>query len=118
MSRGDSADGNVLVNLCAFKQVKPHVSSLLVAQDEKCSTLFLRSILPRSNRFRKKIEMTIEAVTGSEFLHVVISLSVLLYAAKIFAELFARIKLPVILGELVAGIIVGPFAFCGRSRKK
>ena len=57
--------------------------------------------------------MTIEAATGSEFLHMVISLGVLLFAAKIFAELFARLKLPVVLGELVAGIIVGPFAFGG-----
>jgi Kef-type K+ transport system membrane component KefB len=57
--------------------------------------------------------MTLEAVTGSEFLHVVISLSVLLFAAKIFAELFARLKLPTVLGELVAGIIVGPFALGG-----
>src|SRR6187431_3061440 len=57
--------------------------------------------------------MTIEAATGSEFLHIVISLGVLLSAAKIFAELFARLKLPIVLGELVAGIIVGPFAFGG-----
>jgi Kef-type K+ transport system membrane component KefB len=57
--------------------------------------------------------MTLEVATGSEFLHVVISLSVLLFAAKIFAELFDRIKLPIVLGELVAGIIVGPFALGG-----
>jgi Kef-type K+ transport system membrane component KefB len=57
--------------------------------------------------------MTIEAATGSEFLHIVISLGVLLFAAKIFAELFARLKLPIVLGELVAGIIVGPFALGG-----
>ena len=57
--------------------------------------------------------MTIEAAAGSEFLHIVISLGVLLFAAKIFAELFARLKLPIVLGELVAGIIVGPFALGG-----
>ena len=57
--------------------------------------------------------MTIEAATGSEFLHVVISLCILLFAAKIFAELFARLKLPIVLGELVGGIIVGPFALGG-----
>lgn len=34
----------------------------------------------------------------------------LLFATKLFAELFARFKLPVVLGELTAGIIVGPFA--------
>ena len=39
-----------------------------------------------------------------------ISLGMLLFAAKLMAELFHRIKLPVVLGELLAGIIVGPFA--------
>lgn len=57
--------------------------------------------------------MTIESATGTEFLHIVISLGLLLFAAKIFAELFARLKLPIVLGELVAGIIVGPFALGG-----
>jgi Kef-type K+ transport system membrane component KefB len=57
--------------------------------------------------------MTIEAAAGSEFLHVVMSLGILLFAAKLFAELFARIRLPIVLGELVAGIIVGPFALGG-----
>ncbi|HXV45518.1 MAG TPA: cation:proton antiporter [Nitrososphaera sp.] len=47
------------------------------------------------------------------FLHVVISLGILLFAAKLMAELFHRIKLPVVLGELLAGIIVGPFALGG-----
>jgi Kef-type K+ transport system membrane component KefB len=46
----------------------------------------------------------------SAFLHVMISLGILLFAAKLMAELFHRIKLPIVLGELVAGIIVGPFA--------
>jgi Kef-type K+ transport system membrane component KefB len=47
----------------------------------------------------------------SAFLHVMISLGILLFAAKMMAELFHRIKLPIVLGELLAGIIVGPFAF-------
>ncbi|AFU59354.1 MAG: cation:proton antiporter [Nitrososphaera sp.] len=46
----------------------------------------------------------------STFLHVMISLGILLFAAKLMAELFHRIRLPVVLGELLAGIIVGPFA--------
>jgi Kef-type K+ transport system membrane component KefB len=49
----------------------------------------------------------------SSFLHIVITLSILLFAAKLFAELFHRIKMPVVLGELLAGIIVGPFALGG-----
>ncbi|MCI0564400.1 MAG: cation:proton antiporter [Nitrososphaera sp.] len=47
------------------------------------------------------------------FLHVMISLGILLFAAKLMAELFHRLKLPVVLGELLAGIIVGPFALGG-----
>jgi Kef-type K+ transport system membrane component KefB len=39
-----------------------------------------------------------------------ISLGILLFAAKLMAELFHVIKLPIVLGELLAGIIVGPFA--------
>lgn len=45
-----------------------------------------------------------------EFIHVLISLATLLFAAKIFAEIFNKVKLPTVLGELLAGIIVGPFA--------
>jgi Kef-type K+ transport system membrane component KefB len=47
------------------------------------------------------------------FLNIIISLAILLFAAKLFAELFHRIKMPVVLGELLAGIIVGPFALGG-----
>jgi Kef-type K+ transport system membrane component KefB len=48
-----------------------------------------------------------------DFIHVIISLGILLFAAKLMAELFHRIKLPIVLGELLAGIIVGPFALGG-----
>lgn len=47
---------------------------------------------------------------GEALIHVLISLAVLLFAAKLFAEIFHKLKLPVVLGELLAGIIVGPFA--------
>ena len=50
------------------------------------------------------------AVEQDAFIHVLISLAILLFAAKIFAELFNKLKLPAVLGELLAGIIVGPFA--------
>lgn len=49
----------------------------------------------------------------SAFIHIIISLSILLFTAKIFAEIFQRIKQPVVLGELLAGIIVGPYALGG-----
>jgi Kef-type K+ transport system membrane component KefB len=49
----------------------------------------------------------------SAFIHIIISISILLFSAKIFAEIFHRIKQPVVLGELLAGIIVGPYALGG-----
>ena len=49
----------------------------------------------------------------SVFIHVIISLSILLFSAKIFAEIFQRMKMPVVLGELLAGIMVGPYALGG-----
>ena len=51
--------------------------------------------------------------TESIFIHVIISLTLLLFTAKIFAELFHRIKLPIVLGELLAGIVIGPYALGG-----
>src|SRR5919109_732265 len=53
------------------------------------------------------------AAEAAVFLHLMISLGVLLFAAKLMAELFHRIKLPIVLGELLAGIVVGPFAIGG-----
>jgi Kef-type K+ transport system membrane component KefB len=60
--------------------------------------------------------MVVEAAaaeSSASFLHIVISLAILLFAAKLLAEVFHRIKMPVVLGELLAGIIVGPFALGG-----
>ena len=53
------------------------------------------------------------AIEQAAFLHIVLSLGILLFAAKLMAELFHRIKMPIVLGELLAGIIVGPFALGG-----
>ena len=50
------------------------------------------------------------ALEEEAFIHVLISLAILLFTAKIFAELFNKLKLPIVLGELLAGILVGPFA--------
>lgn len=44
------------------------------------------------------------------FISTIIGVGILLFAAKVMAELFLRLKLPIVLGELIAGIIVGPFA--------
>ena len=57
--------------------------------------------------------MAIGNESSTIFIHVIISLALLLFTAKIFAELFHRIKLPIVLGELLAGIIIGPYALGG-----
>ena len=51
--------------------------------------------------------------SDTEFLHVIISLAILLFTAKIFAVIFHRLKMPIVLDELLAGIIIGPFALGG-----
>jgi Kef-type K+ transport system membrane component KefB len=57
--------------------------------------------------------MAVGTESSTIFIHVIISLSLLLFSAKIFAELFHRIKLPIVLGEILAGIIIGPYALGG-----
>jgi Kef-type K+ transport system membrane component KefB len=58
--------------------------------------------------------LTVEVAESSlSLIHIVISLAILLFSAKLFAEVFHRIKMPVFLGELLAGIIVGPYALGG-----
>jgi Kef-type K+ transport system membrane component KefB len=46
----------------------------------------------------------------AHFIETIIGIGILLFAAKLMAELFLRIKLPIVLGELLAGMIIGPFA--------
>jgi len=49
-------------------------------------------------------------VAEEQFIETIIGVGILLFAAKVMAEIFLRIKLPIVLGELLAGMIVGPFA--------
>jgi len=46
----------------------------------------------------------------TQFIETIIGVGILLFAAKLMAELFLRMKLPIVLGELLAGMIIGPFA--------
>ncbi len=48
--------------------------------------------------------------TEAHFIQTIIAVGILLFAAKLMAELFMRIHLPIVLGELLAGMIIGPFA--------
>ena len=49
-------------------------------------------------------------MSDAHFIETIIGVGILLFAAKLMAELFLRLKLPIVLGELLAGMIVGPFA--------
>ena len=40
----------------------------------------------------------------------IIGVGILLFSAKLMAELFLRLKMPIVLGELIAGMVIGPFA--------
>ena len=40
----------------------------------------------------------------------VITVSLLVFFAKIFAGLFSKLGIPPVLGELVSGIVIGPYA--------
>ena len=52
-------------------------------------------------------------MSDAHFIETIIGVGILLFAAKLMAELFLRLKLPIVLGELLAGMIVGPFALGG-----
>jgi Kef-type K+ transport system membrane component KefB len=43
----------------------------------------------------------------------VVGISVLVFVGKILGGLFQRIKIPAVIGEILAGVIFGPFAFGG-----
>ncbi len=52
--------------------------------------------------------------SGQSLTHLVFQLAVILLAAKVGGEVFERyLKAPAVLGELAAGVIIGPFALGG-----
>jgi Kef-type K+ transport system membrane component KefB len=55
---------------------------------------------------KSREQMAVEA----HFIETIIGVGILLFAAKLMAELFLRLKLPIVLGELIAGMVIGPFA--------
>lgn len=50
---------------------------------------------------------------ANEFVVTIVTICIFLFAAKLLAEAFHRIRVPIVLGELIAGMIVGPFALGG-----
>ena len=45
--------------------------------------------------------------------NLVLQLAVIIFTARIFGKLAARVGIPSVLGELIAGIVIGPFALGG-----
>jgi Kef-type K+ transport system membrane component KefB len=43
-------------------------------------------------------------------LRAIVTICILVFSAKVLGELFAKVRLPSVLGELLAGILLGPFA--------
>ncbi len=54
-----------------------------------------------------------ELAAETHLIQTIIGIGILLFAAKLMAELFLRLRLPIVLGELLAGMIIGPFALGG-----
>ncbi len=52
-------------------------------------------------------------LTADPVLQAITAVSILLLGAKLLAELFVRFHIPAVLGELAAGIILGPLYFAG-----
>lgn len=46
-------------------------------------------------------------------MHVIVTIGIFLFAAKLLSTAFHRIRQPAVLGEIIAGIIIGPFALGG-----
>ncbi|MCW3999226.1 MAG: cation:proton antiporter [Candidatus Bathyarchaeota archaeon] len=45
-----------------------------------------------------------------EAIRAIITICILVFSAKVLGEVFAKIKIPAVLGELTAGMILGPYA--------
>ena len=60
------------------------------------------------NRFYSAIMPTVFAAAAVDHTNVLLALFVMLAAAKIMAELFERLKQPAVVGEILAGVVVGP----------
>ena len=51
---------------------------------------------------------TILAAVATDHTYVLLSLFIMLAAAKLMAEIFERLKQPAVVGEILAGVIIGP----------
>lgn len=54
---------------------------------------------------------TVSRLSGAETLSFLIIISTVLISARLLGEIFRKMKMPVVLGELLAGILLGPTLF-------
>src|ERR1051325_7593574 len=52
--------------------------------------------------------LTIALFSGGESAKILLALFIILVAAKILAEVFERLRQPAVVGEIIAGILIGP----------
>jgi Kef-type K+ transport system membrane component KefB len=57
---------------------------------------------------KSKIPETVAKLKGEEVLHFLIIVSIILIASRFLGEVFRKLKQPVVVGEILAGIIIGP----------
>ncbi len=50
-------------------------------------------------------------ISSNEILILLLSISIMLIVAKLFSELFIRFKMPPVIGQIIAGILLGPTFF-------
>jgi Kef-type K+ transport system membrane component KefB len=77
---------------------KDEVNQLLEKGTDSLNTTQLKAI----------VDSGIQKLNGEEILHFLIIVSVVLIASRLLGELFRKLKQPVVVGEILAGIIIGP----------
>ena len=50
-------------------------------------------------------------ISSNEILTLLVSISIMLTVAKVFSEFFTRFKMPAVIGQIIAGILLGPTFF-------
>ena len=57
---------------------------------------------------KNKVVETVSKLKGEEVLHFLVIVSIILIASRFLGEVFRKLKQPVVVGEILAGIIIGP----------
>lgn len=69
--------------------------------------LFIFFILSGFNAFAQEVAGGVDLVAS--MVNFIFQLSIIIFAAKIGAAIFEKLKLPSVLGEILAGVLIGPY---------